>query len=144
MRLFFQYLILQIFLLSCKNNNYPKMNIDINKAIAYNKNSPDFQEWESTKKIKLEEAYQIHLDFAKKNQKKFKIKSTNDYPLYYVYDNYYIFSTVTYIHKIGIFNCSGIWVIATTGDVEYVEIDKEENFRIDGNLWLTSYNGEKR
>lgn len=119
------------------------MKIDKNKAIAYNRNSQLFQEWESSKKIKLEEAYQIHLEYSSKNQDKIKLKSNDGYPLFYVYDNFYIFSTVTYIHKIGVFNCSGIWVNANTGEVEYNEIPKEENFHTGGKIWLTSYNGER-
>jgi len=47
------------------------------------------------------------------------------------------------IHKIGIFNCTGIWVNANTGEVNYVEVDKNQNFHTDPNIWLTSYNGNK-
>lgn len=143
MRIFFQYCSL-IFLLNCNNHNYSKMKIDKSKAVAYNKNSPIFQKWESTKKIKLEEAYRLHLDFSSINQEKINLKSTSGYPLFYAYDDFYIFSTVSYVHKIGIFNSSGIWVNANTGDVKYIEISKDENFITDGSIWLTSYNGEKR
>ena len=142
MKIFIQYLILAIFLFNCKNNNL-KMEIDINKAISYNEYSQEFREWESTKNIKLEEAYRIHLDYASKNQDRIKLKSSRGYPLFYVYDDYYIFSTVTYIHKIGVFNCTGIWVNANTGEVNYVEVRKDQNFHTDPNIWLTSYNGEK-
>jgi len=119
------------------------MEIDKNKAIPYNEYSREFQEWESTKNIKLEEAYQIHLSYASENQDRIKLKSKEGYPLFYVYEDYYIFSTVTYIHKIGIFNCTGIWVNANTGEVNYVEVNKDQNFHTDPNIWPTSYNGEK-
>ena len=95
------------------------------------------------KNIKLEEAYRIHLDYASKNQDRIKLKSSRGYPLFYVYDDYYIFSTVTYIHKIGVFNCTGIWVNANTGEVNYVEVRKDQNFHTNSSIWLTSYNGEK-
>ena len=117
--------------------------IDKNKAIPYNEYSQEFQEWESTKNIKLEEAYQIHLSYASENQDKIKLKSKEGYPLFYVYEDYYIFSTVTYNHKIGIFNSTGIWVNANTGEVDYIEVNKIKNFRTDPNIWLTSYNGNK-
>lgn len=77
------------------------------------------------------------------NCKSYKSLKKERYPLFYVYEDYYIFSTVTYIHKIGIFNCTGIWVNANTGEVNYVEVNKDQNFHTDPNIWLTSYNGEK-
>ena len=138
-----KYLVLALLLLGCKNYKSLTTQIDKNKAIPYNQYSQEFQAWEATKNIKLEEAYQIHLGYAVKNQDKIKLKSKEGYPLYYVYDDYYIFSTVTYIHKIGIFNCTGIWVNANTGEVNYVEVDKNQNFHTDPNIWLTSYNGNK-
>ena len=104
MRNHIKYLVLALLLLGCKNYKSLTTQIDKNKAIPYNQYSQEFQAWEATKNIKLEEAYQIHLGYAAKNQDKIKLKSTKGYPLYYVYDDYYIFSTVTYIHKIGIFN----------------------------------------
>ena len=143
MRNHIKYLILALLLLGCKNYKSLTTQIDKNKAIPYNQYSQEFQAWEATKNIKLEEAYQIHLGYVAKNQDKIKLKSTKGYPLYYVYDDYYIFSTVTYIHKIGIFNCTGIWVNANTGEVNYVEVDKNQNFYTDPNIWLTSYNGNK-
>ena len=85
----------------------------------------------------------IHLSYASENQDRIKLKSKEGYPLFYVYEDYYIFSTVTYIHKIGIFNCTGIWVNANTGEVNYVEVNKDQNFHTAPNIWLTSYNGEK-
>ena len=54
----------------------------------------------------------------------------------------YIFSTVTYIHKMGVFNCTGIWVNANTGEVNYVKVDKNQNFYTNSSIWLTSYNGD--
>ena len=143
MKIRIKYLILVMFLFNCKSYKSLKMEIDKNKAIPYNQYSREFQEWESTKNIKLEEAYQIHLSYASENQDRIKLKSKEGYPLFYVYEDYYIFSTVTYIHKIGIFNCTGIWVNANTGEVNYVEVNKDQNFHTDPNIWLTSYNGEK-
>ena len=43
----------------------------------------------------------------------------------------------------GIFNSTGIWVNANTGEVNYVEVNKDQNFHTAPNIWLTSYNGEK-
>lgn len=99
---YIKYLVLALLLLGCKNYKSLTTQIDKNKAIPYNQYSQEFQAWEATKNIKLEDAYQKHLSYAAKNQDKIKLKSTKGYPLYYVYDDYYIFSTVTYIHKIGI------------------------------------------
>ena len=142
MKIYIKYFVLAMLLLSCKSYN-SLIEIDKNKAIPYNQYSQEFQAWEATKNIKLEEAYQIHLGYAAKNQDKIKLKSTKGYPLYYVYDDYYIFSTVTYIHKMGVFNCTGIWVNANTGEVNYVKVDKNQNFYTDSSIWLTSYNGDK-
>ena len=43
----------------------------------------------------------------------------------------------------GVFNCTGIWVNANTGEVNYVKDDKNQNFYTDSSIWLTSYNGDK-
>lgn len=142
MKIYIKYFVLAMLLLSCKNYN-SLIEIDKNKAIPYNQYSQEFQAWEAMKNINLEDAYQIHLGYAAKNQDKIKLKSTKGYPLYYVYDDYYIFSTVTYIHKMGVFNCTGIWVNANTGEVNYVKVDKNQNFYTDSSMWLTSYNGDK-
>jgi len=142
MKIYIKYLVLAMLLLSCKSYN-SLIEIDKNKAIPYNQYSQEFQAWEAMKNINLEDAYQIHLGYAAKNQDKIKLKSTKGYPLYYVYDDYYIFSTVTYIHKMGVFNCTGIWVNANTGEVNYVKDDKNQNFYTDSSIWLTSYNGDK-
>lgn len=142
MKIYIKYLVLAMLLLSCKSYN-SLIEIDKNKAIPYNQYSQEFQSWEAMKNINLEDAYQIHLGYAAKNQDKIKLKSTKGYPLYYVYDDYYIFSTVTYIHKMGVFNCTGIWVNANTGEVNYVKVDKTQNFYTDSSIWLTSYNGDK-
>ena len=142
MKIYIKYLVLAMLLLSCKSYN-SLIEIDKNKAIPYNQYSQEFQSWEAMKNINLEDAYQIHLGYAAKNQDKIKLKSTKGYPLYYVYDDYYIFSTVTYIHKMGVFNCTGIWVNANTGEVNYVKVDKNQNFYTDSSIWLTSYNGDK-
>ena len=142
MKIYIKYLALAMLLLSCKSYN-SLIEIDKNKAIPYNQYSQKFQAWEAMKNINLEDAYQIHLGYAAKNQDKIKLKSTKGYPLYYVYDDYYIFSTVTYIHKMGVFNCTGIWVNANTGEVNYVKVDKNQNFYTDSSIWLTSYNGDK-
>ena len=142
MKIYIKYLVLAMLLLSCKSYN-SLIEIDKNKAIPYNQYSQEFQAWEAMKNINLEDAYQIHLGYAGKNQDKIKLKSTKGYPLYYVYDDYYIFSTVTYIHKMGVFNCTGIWVNANTGEVNYVKVDKNQNFYTDSSIWLTSYNGDK-
>ena len=142
MKIYIKYFVLAMLLLSCKSYN-SLIEIDKNKAIPYNQYSQEFQAWEAMKNINLEEAYRIHLGYAAKNQDKIKLKSTKGYPLYYVYDDYYIFSTVTYIHKMGVFNCTGIWVNANTGEVNYVKVDKNQNFYTDSSMWLTSYNGDK-
>ena len=142
MKIYIKYFVLAMLLLSCKSCN-SLIEIDKNKAIPYNQYSQEFQAWEAMKNINLEDAYQIHLGYAAKNQDKIKLKSTKGYPLYYVYDDYYIFSTVTYIHKMGVFNCTGIWVNANTGEVNYVKVDKSQNFYTDSSIWLTSYNGDK-
>jgi|GEM_PF-304995 len=142
MKIYIKYFVLAMLLLSCKSYN-SLIEIDKNKAIPYNQYSQEFQAWEAMKNINLEDAYQIHLGYAAKNQDKIKLKSTKGYPLYYVYDDYYIFSTVTYIHKMGVFNCTGIWVNANTGEVNYVKVDKTQNFYTDSSIWLTSYNGDK-
>lgn len=142
MKIYIKYFVLAMLLLSCKSYN-SLIEIDKNKAIPYNQYSQEFQAWEAMKNISLEDAYQIHLGYAAKNQDKIKLKSTKGYPLYYVYDDYYIFSTVTYIHKMGVFNCTGIWVNADTGEVNYVKVDKNQNFYTDSSIWLTSYNGDK-
>jgi len=142
MKIYIKYLVLAMLLLSCKSYN-SLIEIDKNKAIPYNQYSQKFQAWEAMKNINLKDAYLIHLGYAAKNQDKIKLKSTKGYPLYYVYDDYYIFSTVTYIHKMGVFNCTGIWVNANTGEVNYVKVDKNQNFYIDSSIWLTSYNGDK-
>ncbi len=142
MKIYIKYFVLAMLLLSCKSYN-SLIEIDKNKAIPYNQYSQEFQAWEAMKNINLEDAYQIHLGYAAKNQDKIKLKSTKGYPLYYVYDDYYIFSTVTYIHKMGVFNCTGIWVNANTGEVNYVKVDKSQNFYTDSSIWLTSYNGDK-
>ena len=42
----------------------------------------------------------------------------------------------------GIFNSTGIWVNANTGEVNYVKVDKNQNFYTDSSIWLTSYNGD--
>lgn len=143
MRIYIKYLVLVMLLCSCKSDKNLMIKIDKNKAIPYNEYSQEFQEWESTKNIKLEEAYQIHLSYASENQDRIKLKSKEGYPLFYVYEDYYIFSTVTYNHKMGIFNSTGIWVNANTGEVDYIEVNKSQNFRTDPNIWLTSYNGKK-
>ena len=142
MKIYIKYFVLAMLLLSCKSYN-SLIEIDKNKAIPYNQYSQEFQAWEAMKNINLEDAYQIHLGYAAKNQDKIKLKSTKGYPLYYVYDDYYIFSTVTYIHKMVVFNCTGIWVNANTGEVNYVKVDKTQNFYTDSSIWLTSYNGDK-
>ena len=112
MRIYIKYLVLVMLLCSCKSHKNLMIKIDKNKAIPYNEYSQEFQEWESTKNIKLDE-------------------------------DYYIFSTVTYNHKMGIFNSTGIWVNANTGEVDYIEVNKSQNFHTDPNIWLTSYNGNK-
>jgi hypothetical protein len=115
------------------------MRINKSKAIAYN--SKDFVEWESSKKIKMEEAFKTHLDYIKKNKEKIKLKKENGYPMSYAYDDYYVFSTVTNIHKLGEFNLTGIWVNAITGEVKLVKIPPEENFSTNGHFW-TAYIGQ--
>ena len=75
MRIYIKYLVLVMLLCSCKSDKNLTIKIDKNKAIPYNEYSQEFQEWESTKNIKLEEAYQIHLSYASENQDRIKLKS---------------------------------------------------------------------
>ncbi len=91
------------------------------------------------KKIKLEEFYELHLDYASKNQDQIKLKSNKGYPLYYVYGEYYIFSTVTYVRKMGRMNLTGIGVDANTGKLKFINIPSEENYTTEGKIWC-SYN----
>lgn len=112
------------------------MRINKSKVIAYN--TEDYNKWEASKKIKIEEAFKIHFDYAKKNKGKIRLKNDNGYPLSYVYHDYYVFSTVMNIHKLGKFNLTGIWVNAITGEVKLVKIPPEENFSTNGHFW-TAY-----
>lgn len=123
---------------ACQNNN--NMKIDKNKAYAYQ--TEEFDKWEQSKKIKLEEAFKIHCEYLKTHDK--TLKNTDkykSYPLSYAYDNYYVFSSVTNIRKIGKFNLSGVWVNADNGEVKFVKIDHEESFSTEGHFWI-SYIGD--
>ena len=96
MKIRIKYLILVMFLFNCKSYNSLKMEIDKNKAIPYNEYSREFQEWESTKNIKLEEAYQIHLSYASENQDRIKLKSKEGYPLFCLRRLLHIFNSNIY------------------------------------------------
>ena len=67
MRNHIKYLVLALLLLGCKNYKSLTTQIDKNKAILYNQYSQEFQAWEATKNIKLEDAYQIHLGYVAKS-----------------------------------------------------------------------------
>ena len=127
-----------IIISACQNNN--TMKIDKNKAYAYQTEA--FDKWEQSKKIKLDEAFKIHCEYLKTRDKIFKNTDKNKcYPLSYSYDNYYVFSSVTNIHKIGKFNLSGVWVNADNGKVKFVKIEPEESFNTEGHIW-TVYTGD--
>ena len=69
-----------IIMLSCQNNN--NMKIDKKKAYAYQ--TKEFSKWEQSKKIKLNEAFEIHLKYLKTHHKLFKsIDKHKGYPLSY-------------------------------------------------------------
>ncbi len=117
---------------------YSAIKIDKNKAYAYQ--SEAFEQWEQTKKIKLEDAYKIHLEYVQTCKESFKnLNKETGFPLSYAYDNYYVFSSVTNFQKFGEFNLSGVWVNADTGEVKVVRIKPEENFETNGHYWITYY-----
>ncbi len=122
---------------SCHNNNPIK--IDKNKTYAYQ--TEEFSRWEHSKKIKLNEAHKILYEYLKTHHESFKnTDKQTGYPLSYAYDNYYVFSSVTNIHKLGKFNLSGLWVNANTGEIKVVKIEPEKNFDTEGHIW-TFYTG---
>ncbi len=127
-------LLMLIIISSCQK--YNDMKIDKNKAYAYQTEA--FDQWEQSKKIKLDEAYRIHLEYIQTHNKSFKKKDRqNGLPLSYAYDNYYVFSTIINIQKLGRFNLSGVWVNADTGEVKVVRLKREDSFETDGHYWIS-------
>lgn len=116
---------------SCKQENDIK--IDENKIVAYG--TEQFVLWQGSKKIKLNQAYDIHLKYLLNKNIKTSLEHIKTYPLSYCYDNFYVFSSVTNIHKFGVFNLSGLWVDANSGEINFIDIPSTESFDTGGFIW---------
>jgi uncharacterized lipoprotein NlpE involved in copper resistance len=73
-----------------------------------------FDEFETKAKIKVDEAYQLQINFSKKNN----VQSMAY--MFFVIDDYYVFTS--YFHpKIPEASIRGIWIHSQTGETKYVE-----------------------
>ncbi len=121
-------------MVNCKSEN--DINIDTDNLYPYG--TKKFKQWENSKKIKLKEAFQIHYKYSLEHLKDSKKSGFKGYPLSYSYGNFYVFSTVTNVHKLGEFNLTGIWVNADTGEAKEIIVPAKENFKTSF-YWVNYY-----
>lgn len=109
------------------------MKIDGNKAIPYM--TKEFDTWEKSVRISLKQAFKIHYEYVLKNFDDVDRNTFKGYGLSYAYEDFHVFSTITNVQKLGVFNLTGIWVNAESGEAKYVRLSRDNSFNTEGFLW---------
>ncbi len=130
---FIKIIVLFLLFSSCNTSEVIPLNED--KAIQYGTDA--FYEWESTKEIKIDEAYEIFKTHLSENPDIDIHESFKVGVLGFIYDDHYVFSTVHNNLKMGKFNLTGFWVNANTGEIRF----KQTKSSITYTKWNSLYIG---